>query len=87
VGEGRGYYRHNFTRADLRAMAQRLRSLKGLWVLKLTDDNYALIKDILPPHEVREVRKTLFMKQVEEGEEKPDFKIVIAYNYKAERLM
>jgi len=82
VGKNReDYYRHSFTIADLRSMAKLLKTVKGYWVLKIAEDNYELIKDALPAHEVEEVKTFLSMKKVM-GEERPEFKYLIAHNIK-----
>ena len=82
---GRDYYRYGFTIADLRDMARLLRSIKGYWVLKITKDNYELIKDLLPLHELGEIKTSQAMKKVED-EERPKLKYLIAHNVKAPRM-
>jgi DNA adenine methylase len=44
------YYRYSFTREDLWVMSKVLRDVKGYWVLKISDDNYPLVKEDLPQH-------------------------------------
>jgi len=78
------YYRHGFTIADLKDLAKLLRSAKGCWALKVTKDNYELIKDLLPPHELEEVETFLSMKKVV-GEGRPELKYLVAYNFEAPR--
>jgi len=76
---GRDYYRYGFTITDLRDLAKLLNTIKGYWVLKIVEDNYTLIKDFLPTHELEEIRKPLFMKKVV-GEERSELKLLIAHN-------
>jgi len=82
VGKSRDYYRHGFSINDLKDLARLLKSIKGCWVLKIAKDNYELIKDDLPPHRLEEVKTFLYMRKVE-GEERPEFKYLIAHNVKA----
>jgi len=85
VGKGReDYYRHGFTVADLKDLARLLKSVRGYWVLKIVRDNYELIENELPPHELEEIRTPLHMKKVIE-EKRPEFKYLVAYNFKAPR--
>jgi len=74
------YYRNVFTVEDLKKMAQALRSIKGYFVLKLTKDNYELIKDILPPHNHVELNRKLIFHKVKGGN-RPEWTMVIAYNF------
>jgi DNA adenine methylase len=74
------YYRNVFTVEDLKKMAQALRSIKGYFVLKLTKDNYELIKDILPPHNHVELKRKLSFYKTK-GENRPEWTMVIAYNF------
>jgi len=80
VGKGREtYYRYRFTQADLTTMATLLKSIKGFWVLKISEDNYKLIKDTLPPHEVTEIKTSKNMIKVID-EERPEYIHIIAHN-------
>jgi len=76
---GRDYYRYDFSLADLRVMAKLLRSVKGYWVLKIAEDNYDLIKDVLPSHELEKIETFQSMKKVV-GEKRPEFRFLIAHN-------
>ena len=76
---GRDIYRYGFTIKDLRDMAELLGKIKGYWVLKIAEDNYKLIKDLLPTHKLEEIKTSLFMKKIM-GEERPEFKYLIAHN-------
>jgi len=85
VGEERDYYRFKFTVADLKAMATALRSVKGYWVLKISEDNYRMIKDVLPDHELSEVKCYLRMEKVK-GEERSEYRYLVAHNVRTRRL-
>jgi len=74
------YYRHGFTLANLKLMAKVLRDIKGKWVLKITRDNYELIKNDLPKHNKVELEKTKSMIKIE-GEERPTYTLILAFNY------
>lgn len=73
------YYRFSFSVHDLRAMASLLRTIKGVFVLKIAEDNYYLIKNILPQHETVALEKAVFMERAV-GEERSTIKYVIAHN-------
>ena len=76
---GRNYYRYSFTVADLKDMAKLLGRIRGYWVLKIVEDNYRLIRDILPTHDLEEIKTFLSMKKVD-GERRPEFKFLVAHN-------
>jgi len=86
VGEGRDYYRFRFTVADLKAMAWALKAVKGYWVLKISEDNYRVIKDLLPSHELAEIRYTMYMEKAK-GEERSESRYIVAHNVKTRRLV
>ena len=69
----------SFSVHDLRAMASLLRTIKGVFVLKIAEDNYYLIKNILPQHETVALEKAVFMERAV-GEERSTIKYVIAHN-------
>jgi len=81
-----GYYRYSFTYADLKNMAVVLRSVKGSWILKIAEDNYRVIKDILSQHEIGEVRSPMYMVKAMDGEERPELIYLIAHNIKTPKL-
>jgi DNA adenine methylase len=76
-----GFFNYSFKKEDMIEMATVLKNIKGYWVLKLSEDNYNIIKDYLPNHEVKIVEKTQNFKKVN-GEKRPKWKLVISYNYK-----
>jgi len=79
-GGRKGLYRNDFTIEDLMKMAQMLKSIKGYFVLKLSKDNYELIKDILPSHSYVESNKKLNLYNAK-GRARPEWTMVIAYNF------
>jgi DNA adenine methylase len=78
-----GYFNYTFTLADLWAMAMALRNIKGYFVLKIAEDNYAFVRDSLPKHEALVVEKVAFQGTVEPGARKPTWRFIIAHNIKA----
>jgi DNA adenine methylase len=80
------YYRYTFTVNDLRQMATLLRSVKGYFVLKMHEDNYRLIKGLLPKHNVAVIEKKQSLLKVK-GEERPVWKLVVAYNFGANKKL
>jgi DNA adenine methylase len=79
--ERESYYRHAFSIHDLRAMANLLRTIKGVFVLKISEDNYFFIKGILPQHEAVILEKANWMEKTV-GEERAPIRMVIAHNVK-----
>ncbi len=75
-----GFYRYNFTLSNLKLMARTLRDVRGKWVLKITRDNYELIRNDLPKHNKVELEKTKSMVKVED-EERPKYTLILAFNY------
>jgi DNA adenine methylase len=57
------YYRYSFTVHDLRVMASLLRTIKGFFVLKIAEDNYHLVKGVLPQHETITLNVENFMEK------------------------
>lgn len=74
------YYRFSFTLADLKTMARNLHALKGEFVLKISMDNYELIKNDLPRHNTIELEAPLYMiKTIKEKRKR--IKMIIAYKH------
>jgi len=86
VGRDVDHYRYGFTTVDLRNMARLLKNVKGFWVLKVTEDNYALIKDVLPPHSLEEI-KTAMSISMAKGEKRPVLRYLVAHNVKIPRTV
>jgi len=80
VGEGRNYYRFPFTESSLKTMATVLKDVKGYWVLKIAEDNYRIIKDVLPEHSTARIEVPHYMVKVR-GEERPKYEYIVAFNY------
>jgi len=76
------YFRYPFSQGDLRSMAATLKNVKGYWVLKMAEDNYLIIKEVLPQHEVLLTEKLKSFQKVVSGE-RPKWRLVIAHNIKS----
>jgi len=72
------FYRHAFTLTNLKAMARLLGSVKGEWVLKIAEDNYKLIRNDLPRHDVAELKIKHNMLKVKGGE-RPYTTLILAH--------
>ena len=76
------YFRYPFTQGDLWSMAATLKTVKGYWVLKVAEDNYLIIKEVLPQHEVLPIEKFKSFQKVVGGG-RPKWRLVIAHNIKS----
>ena len=78
-GERHRYYRFSFTANDLRSLANMLNSIKGLWVLKIAEDNYRLVNGALPNHETVEL-KTLLRSANVKDDKRIEYRYILAHN-------
>jgi DNA adenine methylase len=70
-------YRMGFTEADLARVASALGNVRGDWVLKLAEDNYSLIRHLLPEHDAETVDAVRCVPRAEG--ERETIRYVIAY--------
>ncbi|MEM1634033.1 MAG: DNA adenine methylase [Sulfolobales archaeon] len=74
---GINMYRVGFTRHDLHRLAKTLQGVKGRWLLKISQDNYMLIRDKLPPHRSETFEVTSYTEVT--SDERRKWTMVLAY--------
>jgi Site-specific DNA methylase len=78
------FFRYSFSLSELKLMANLLKNVKADFVLKIHRDNYDLIKDLLPDHDVEILTKIKNMENVNQDEDRKRdvWDLVIAYRIK-----
>jgi len=82
------FFRFSFSLADLKSLANSLRSVKADFVLKISEDNYKLIEKDLPDHDLETLETIKNLENVlqKEEPERKTWRLMIVHNIKRKTL-